>query len=159
METDVKKFVYVAIAIVICFSSSVFAIAANDEALVRILTRAYIVDNFTAYCAQFDPSIIQHTRSRIGDVRALALHIRDEVVAGMPFEEANQIIIRSAQAARAGALLAVRRLYGPNPEEERTRLTEWCQHSAEPSVQDFVKAHDQHHDQFDAFIENAKRSR
>jgi hypothetical protein len=75
------------------------------------------------------------------------------------FEEANQIIIRSAQAARASALLAVRRLYGPNPDEERTRLTEWCQHSAEPSVQDFVNAHDQHHDQLDDFIENAKKSR
>ena len=88
-------------------------------------------------------------RSAIGDTRALAQHIRGEVVAGLPLEEANQIIIRSAQAARAGALLAVRRLYGPNPDEERTRLTEWCQHSAEPSVQDFVNAHDQHHDQLD----------
>lgn len=159
MEADVKKLVCVAITIVFSLSSAVSAIAADDETLVQILTRADIADNFVEYCAQFDPSILQHTNSTVGNIRALALHIRGEVVSGLPFEEANQIIIRSAQAARAGALLSVRRLYGPNPDEERARLTEWCQHSAEPSVQEFVKAHDQNHDQFDAFIENAKRSR
>ena len=154
-----KKFVRIAIMIVLGLSSAVPAFAADDDVLVRILTRANIANNFTEYCAQFDHSIIQRTRSAFGDTRALAQHIRGEVVAGLPFEEANQIIIRSAQAARASALLAVRRLYGPNPDEERTRLTEWCQHSAEPSVQDFVNAHDQNHDQLDVFIENAKKSR
>ncbi len=159
MEANVKILVCIAITIVLSLSSAVSAIAADDESLVQILTRADIVDNFTEYCAQFDPSIVRRTGSGIGDVRALALHIRNEVVAGLPFEEANQIILRSAQAARAAALLAVRRLYGPNPDEEHSRLTEWCQHSAEPSVQEFVNAHDQHHDQLEAFIESAKKSR
>ena len=120
-----KKFVRIAIMIVLGLSSAVPAFVADDDVLVRILTRANIANNFTEYCAQFDPSIIQSTRSAIGDTRALAQHIRGEVVAGLPFEEANQIIIRSAQAARASALLSVRRFYGPNPDEERTRLTEW----------------------------------
>jgi hypothetical protein len=159
MEADVKKLICVAITIVLSLTSAVSAIAADDESLVQILTRADIADNFTEYCAQFDPSIVRRASSGIGDVRALALHIRDEVVAGLPFEEANQIILRSAQAARTSALLAVRRLYGPNPDEEHSRLTEWCQHSAEPSVQEFVNAHDQHHDQLEGLIENAKRSR
>jgi hypothetical protein len=44
------------------------------------------------------------------------------VIAGLPFEEAKQIAIRSAQAARTGALLSVWRLYGPDPNEEHARL-------------------------------------
>jgi hypothetical protein len=154
-----KKFVRIAIMIVLGLSSAVPAVAADDDVLVRILTRANIANNLTEYCAQFDPLIIQRTRSAIGDTRALAQHIKGDVVAGLPFEEANQIIIRSAQAARTGALLAVRCLYGPNPEEEHTRLTEWCQHSVELTVQDYVNAHNQYHDQMDVFIENAKKSR
>jgi hypothetical protein len=153
-----KKVTRIATTIVFVLSSAVPAVAADDDALIQILTRADIADNFIEYCAQFDPSIIQRTNSAIGDIRALTLHIWDEVVAELPFEEANQVIIRSAQAARAGALLAVRRLYGPNPDEERARLTMWCQQSVEPDVRDYVNSHDQHHDQFLIAIKNATKS-
>ncbi len=154
-----KRLFGAAIAIVLGLSSSVPAIGADDGALIQILARADIADNFTEYCAQFDPSIVQRTSSIVGNIRALALHIRDEVIAGLPFAEANQIIVRSAQAARTGALISVRRLYGQNPNEERARLTEWCQQSVERDVKNYVNAHDQHHDQMDISIENAKRFR
>jgi hypothetical protein len=154
-----KKLAGFAIAIVLGLVPSIRAIAADDEALVQILTRADIADNFTEYCAQFDPSIVQRTSGAVGNTRALALHIRDEVIAGLPFEEAKQIAIRSAQAARTGALLSVRRLYGPDPNEEHARLAKWCQQSVERDVKNYVNAHDKHHDQMDISIENAKISR
>jgi hypothetical protein len=56
-----KKFVLIAIMIVLGLSSAVPAFAADDDVLVRILTRANIANNFTEYCAQFDPSIIRRT--------------------------------------------------------------------------------------------------
>ncbi len=154
-----RNLICVVITTVLGLSSAVPANAADDEALVQILTRADIADNFTEYCAQFDPSIVRRTSSGIGDIRALALHIRGEVVAGLPFEEASRIVIHSAQAARAGALVAVRRLYGPNPDEERARLAKWCQQSVERDVKNYVNAHDRHHDQLDILIKNAKESR
>jgi len=49
-----KKFVRIAIMIVLGLSSAVPAFAADDDVLVRILTRANIANNFTEYCAQFD---------------------------------------------------------------------------------------------------------
>lgn len=134
------------------------ASAQNDAALVRILGRADIADQFTEYCAQFDPSIVQSTRGAIGDTRALALHIRGEVVSGLPTTEAGQIILRAAQAARAGALLAVRRLYGPDSNETKARITKWCQAKVEPDIKDYVNAHDFHHDRLTAAIQNAKQA-
>lgn len=133
------------------------SLAADDDALVRILARADIAHNFAFYCAQFDPSIIDRTRSAIGDMQALMLHIRSEVVSGLPEPEAFRVVVRSANAARAGALLAVRKLYGPNRQEERARLTEWCQESVVPSLREFVAQHDNNHAVFEKAILRAKQ--
>lgn len=134
------------------------AFAVNDETLVRILTRAYIADNFAFYCAQYDPSIINRTRSTVGDMQALMLHIRGEVVSGLPESEASRIVIRSADAARTGALLAIRKHYGPNPDKERARLHEWCKKSVVPSLKEFVARHDGRHDVLDQEIREAKQA-
>ena len=133
------------------------ALAADDEALVRLLAKADLAHNFAFYCAQFDPSIIEATKSTVGDIQALMQHIRGEVVSGLPQPEAFQIVVRSANAARAGALLAVRKLYGPNREEERARLTEWCRKSVLPSLREFIALHDGNHAVLDKAIQRAKQ--
>lgn len=132
------------------------SLAADDDALVRILARADIAHNFAFYCAQFDPSIIDRTRSAIGDMQALMLHIRSEVVSGLPEPEAFRVVVRSANAARAEALLAVRKLYGSNPSEERARLVEWCGKSVTPFLKGFVSQHDSNHVLLDEAISRAK---
>ena len=131
--------------------------AADDLTLVRILARADIAQNFAFYCAQYDPSIIERTKSSVGDTQALMLHIRSEVTSGLSQEEAATVVLKSANAARTGALLAIRKQYGPNPEEERTRLAQWCETSVVPSVKEFIARHDQHHEVFDQAIRRAKR--
>lgn len=95
--------------------------AADQMTLVRILTSADIAHNFTAYCAQFDPSIIERTKGGAGDIQGLMLHVRNEVIADLPQAEANEIIVRSANAARAGALMAIREHYGSDPTKERNQ--------------------------------------
>lgn len=135
------------------------AFAADDESLVRILTRADVADNFAFYCAQYDPSIIDRTRSAVGDMQALMLHIRGEVISGLPESDAARIIVRSADAARIGALVAIRKHYGPNPDKERARLHEWCEKSVVPSLKEFVARHDEHHAVFDRAIRKAKQGR
>lgn len=131
--------------------------AADDAALVRILTRAYLAHNFAFYCAQYDHSVIDRTKGESGNMQQLMLHIRGEVVFGLPESEASMVVVHSADAARAGALLAVRKLYGPNPTEERARLTEWCENSAVPFIQELVASHDKDHASLDRVIQKAKQ--
>jgi hypothetical protein len=131
--------------------------AADDLTLVRILARADIAHDLAYYCAQYDSSIINRTRSSVGDAQALMLHIRSEVISDLPQNEAAQIVLRSANAARTGALLAIRRLYGQNRKEERARLADWCERTVVPSLKEFVAWHDQHHEMLDQAIESAKQ--
>jgi hypothetical protein len=145
------------IGLLIAICAPTFA-ADDDLTLVRILARADITQNFVFYCAQYDPSIIERTKSRVGDAQQLMLHIRSEVVSGLPQGEAAQIVLRSANAARAGALMAVREHYGPDRAEEHARLASWCEKEVVPSVEEFINRHDHHHDLFDEAIQKAKQT-
>lgn len=131
--------------------------AMDDEALVRILEKADAAHNLASYCAQYDPSIIDRTRSTVGDMQQLMLHIRAEVVAGLPEPEALQIVVRSADAARAEALLSIRKLYGQNRNEEHARLSEWCKNTVVPLLRGFVMQHDNDHATLDEAIRKAKQ--
>ncbi|MFG1284157.1 MULTISPECIES: hypothetical protein [Xanthobacteraceae] len=132
------------------------AFAADDDSLVRILAKADIAHNFVVYCAQYDPSIIERTRGSVGDAQQLMLHVRSDVISGLPQAEALEVVVRSANAARIGVLLAIRERYGPTQSEESARLANWCERSAAPSVKEIVSSHDDHHDAFDAEIARAK---
>lgn len=131
--------------------------AADDEALVQILAKADIAHNFAMYCAQYDRSILDKTRSTVGDMGELMLHIRAEVVSGLPESEAAQVVVRSANAARQGALLTIRKFYGQDPTEENTRLSEWCKNSVVPLLKEFVTQHDNDHASLDEAIRKAKQ--
>ncbi len=120
--------------------------------------RADIAHNFAFYCSQFDPSILDRTRSKIGDIQTLMAHMRGEVVSNLPEAEAARIVIRSADAAYSGALRAVRRFYGSNQQEERARLIDWCENTVVPSIQELVAQHDNNHAALDQAIRRAKRS-
>ncbi|TAL79444.1 MAG: hypothetical protein EPN75_09205 [Beijerinckiaceae bacterium] len=134
------------------------AMAADDRTLVRILARADMAQDLAFYCAQYDPSIIAKTKSSVGDVQALMLHIRSEVTSGLPETEAARVVLLSATAARNGALRAVRKLYGQDPRRERARLASWCETFVVPLVREFAAMHDQHHEMIDQAIERAKGS-
>jgi len=130
--------------------------AADDAGLVRILARADMAHNLALYCAQYDPTIINKTKSTVGDVQALMLHIRGEVIAELPQVEAAQIVLRAATAAKSDALRAVRRLYGSDPQQERIRIANWCKESAVPFVQELVTEHEKHHEVLAREINSAK---
>ena len=84
-------------------------------------------------------------------------HVRNEVISGLPQVKANEIVVRSANAARAGALIANRKHYGPDQKEERTSLSNWCRKSVLPSLLEFVTRHDDHHYLFVEAIKSAKK--
>jgi hypothetical protein len=94
-----KRYGAIALAIGFAILGCGSGIAADDKALIRILTRACVAHNFALYCTQYDHSIIDRTKSAIGDMQQLMLHIRGEVVSGLPEFEASTVVVRSADAA------------------------------------------------------------
>jgi hypothetical protein len=159
MELAMKQVWKLGTGVILLVMTFAPTFAADDLTLVRILARADIAQNFAFYCAQYDPSIIERTKSSVGDTQALMLHIRSEVTSGLSQEETATVVLKSANAARTGALLAIRKQYGPNSGEERARLAQWCETSVVPSVKEFIARHDQHHELFDQAIRRAKQSR
>ena len=158
MATFMKTIWNVEGAILLFLPIAGTAFAADDDALFRILMRADIAHNFAAYCAQFDPLILQRTRGSQGDMQELSQRIRDEVISGLPTDEAYQLVLRSAKAAQVGALTTIRQLYGPDPDEERARLKNWCEVSVTPSLKQFVSDYDEHHEAFEESIRKAKEA-
>ena len=131
--------------------------AADSETLEQILTRTDVAHNLAFYCAQYDRSIIDRTRSTVGDMQQLMQHIRREVVSGLSEIDALYVVLRAANAARTESLIAIRKFYGTNPDEERARLSEWCEKTVVPSLKGFVASHDNAHALFEQAIEKAKQ--
>ncbi|MFH1556121.1 MAG: hypothetical protein ABII76_14870 [Pseudomonadota bacterium] len=134
------------------------AAAADDDALVRILTKAFLAQNFAAYCAQFNPDIANTTRGKEGNISQLVQHIRSDVIEGLSKEDAEIVIRRSADAARAGALLAIRRFYQSDLSLQRQEIAAWCTLSIPSDIVEYVQDHDGQHDQFDRAIAAAKKA-
>lgn len=132
------------------------SLAANDETLVRILTRAFVAQNLTIYCAQFNPEILRITTGKQGDISQFAQHIREKIIDGLPPEEAGLVVQRSADAARAGALMAIRRFYQADREREKQLISAWCTQSIPNDVMAYVRFHDERHDMLMGMIASAK---
>ncbi|MFG1315578.1 hypothetical protein [Xanthobacter autotrophicus] len=132
--------------------------AVEDEVLVRVLTRAFFAQDLAIYCAQFDKNIMQKTSNKNGDVSDLAHHVRSEVILGLSANEAAVVVQRSANAARTGALLAIRRLYESDRDREQRRISEWCERSVTPEIIQYIRDHDDKHEAFVGVISAAKIS-
>lgn len=130
--------------------------ATDNGTLAFILTRAFLAQNFVMYCSQFNPYILGKAQSQQGNISSLVNHIRAEVISGLRETEAESVILRSADAARTGSLLAIRQFYEVPPKLQRQRISEWCERSIQVDVTKYIEDHDQDHDLFLKEIFEAK---
>lgn len=137
--------------------AAVPAFAVDADALVRILSPAYLAEDLAAVCSAQDPSFMQDGLGHFPSVRSYAVHIRGEVVEGLRPEEAERVVKRAADAAKNAALLAVRARSAATPEEERSNLLDWCRDSALPFVRQIVAEHDRNHAAVEHALDVAKR--
>lgn len=107
----------------------------------RDLVQAFTLQNLAVYCSQFTPSALSQTVGKDGGVNGLAHHVKTEAAAQLAQEDAERLIRRSADAARAIALTAVRRHYDADRAVETARITEWCDAVVVPEVRRHVEAH------------------
>lgn len=107
----------------------------------RDLVQAFTLQNLAVYCGQFTPSALSQTVGKDSGVNGLAQHVKTEAAAQLPQEDAARLIRRSADAARAIALTAVRRHYDADRAVETARITQWCDAAVVPEVRRHLEAH------------------
>lgn len=135
------------------------ATAADIDALVQLLSPANLAQNLAAVCTAQDEFFLDATRGEHGNMHALAQHVKEEVIDGLSPEEADRVLRRAANAARNAALMAIRLLSAPTPQEEKIRLQTWCEETAKPFVRAIVGDHARRHELLDQALRNAKRDR
>lgn len=107
----------------------------------RDLVQAFTFQNLAVYCGQFTPSALSQTVGKDGGVNGLAQHVKTEAASQLPQEDAERLVRRSADAARAIALTAVRRHYDADRGVETARLTEWCDAAVVPEIRRHIESH------------------
>lgn len=122
--------------------------AADLKELARLLAPALIAEQFTNVCATFDDKSL----GRVDDVRTLAGHIQQEVLAGLPAEQAQTVVVAAANEARSLALREVHAL-----KNAQNALVSWCEDVANAFVDRIAVAHTTAHASLDAAINLAKR--
>ena|SRR5215207_10295183 len=134
------------------------SLSANLDALVQLLSPAYLAENVAVVCTANDPTFATETSGRHGAMGAYAQNMKEEIIAGLDDGEANTVLRRAADAARAAALMAIRANEAPTPDEERRKLIAWCQTSGRPFVQSIIISQDQKYDTFKEAVARAKSS-
>lgn len=107
----------------------------------RDLIRAFTFQNLTVYCGQFTPAALSQTVGKDGGINGLAHHVKAEAAAGLPEADADRLLRRSADTARALALNAVRLHYDADREVENARITQWCDAVVVPAVRRQIESH------------------
>lgn len=114
---------------------------ASESHSERDLVQAFTLQNLAVYCGQLTPSALSQTVGKDGGVNGLAHHVKTEAAAQLPEEDAERLVRRSADAARAIALTAVRRNYDADRGVETARLTEWCDAAVVPEIRRHIESH------------------
>ncbi|PZQ18144.1 MAG: hypothetical protein DI565_05430 [Ancylobacter novellus] len=131
--------------------------ALNEDVMRNVLSSILLAQNFTSVCVKVDPDFAAKTGGKGGDADTIIAHMKEEILATMTREEAAQIVVSAAGAARAVGLGMIRALSGGPIEEQESRLKELCDGTAKPLVKGVVETHEERHDFFEQMIEDARQ--
>ena len=135
------------------------AAGARDlEMLARVLIPAYMAQDFAAICGTQDVFYLSaELKDGVRSVSIYAWHVKKEVTADIPDEDAAQIRLTAANTARDVARQELALLAEQQSVDPRDSLHRWCERSAKPFILEIMKKHDEKHRQFDEIVERAKR--
>jgi len=132
------------------------SLAANLDELVQLLSPAYLAENAAVVCTANDSTFAVQTSGRRGSMSVYAQNMKQEIIAGLDEDEANTILRRAADAAKAAALMAIRAHASSTQDEEKQKLIAWCETSGKPFVQNIIMGQDQKYDSFREAVAHAK---
>ena len=117
------------------------ALSADLDRLARFLTPALMAHQFTAVCqardTQFELEI-----GGLSTINIFVERVRDSVLSKLTPDQAREVLIAAATAARDVALIEIRSLSSPSKEEEIRRYQEWCSVSVPHFIKNLIERHD-----------------
>jgi hypothetical protein len=146
-----------ACAALFCFPAS-RSCAKDLETLTRLLVPAYIAQNFMALCVSQDLRFLAEPGEGAASRAAFAEHVKREITIDLPESEAEAVRVTAANtarmAARQGLTTGLGRDSATLPSEP---LAGWCHAAAKPFIEDVIRAHYEHHAEFERIVAAAKR--
>ena len=138
------------------FLSAQPAHTVDYEALARLLYSPYLALNYAVLCSVHDPSFQEKTAGPRGPMLAYMQHIRDEVLASLSSSEAQSVMVRAADAAKARAGADIRALaYGEMVDP--VAVAAWCESHVKTVVRGVMETHDLRHTDFERLLAEARK--
>ena len=129
---------------------------ANDlEMLTRLLTSAYMAQNFTVLCTDQDTHFLSDVNDGAALLSAFAEHVKKVVTIDLPESEAEVVRVTAADTALHVARQELRLLGRQSVPADALR--KWCDRSAKHFIIEILSKHQERHDEFDRLVDGAKR--
>lgn len=133
------------------------AFAQDIEALGRLVTPSYTAMSFAGLCATEPGWVGAQPRGARGYAIHYAQHVKDEVIASLPQNEAVTVLKSAADAARNEARAQLRnKVIVADKAAEAVRFREWCNGYVNGFIADLIRRHDGDHVAFLRNVEVAK---
>jgi hypothetical protein len=146
------------ISLLACAFVSTSAASADLVRLADILAPVLTARQFAVLCRAADPSF-DDVRGSLGTVQTYSRHMRDEILDGLPQDQAGIVLTSAADRARSTARERLQP-FAPSPNEVNvSALANWCQESTRRYIRTVLAGHDNDHDGYDNTIRSAKQSR
>jgi hypothetical protein len=146
------------ISLLACAFISTSAVAADLVRLADILAPVLTARQFAGLCRAADPSF-DDVRGSLGTVQTYSRHMRDEVLDGLPQDEAGVVLTTAAERARSTARERLHAFASSANDVNVSALANWCQGSARLYIRTVLTAHDNDHNAYESTIRSAKQNR
>ena len=96
-----------------------------------------------------DSSELGDERGSLGTVQTYSRHMRDEILAGLPQDQAGVVLTSAADRARSTARERLHAFASSPNEVNISALANWCQGSARLYIRTVLAGHDNEHDAYE----------
>jgi hypothetical protein len=147
-----------AASLLACALISKSAAAADLVRLADILAPVLTAGQFAVLCRAADPNF-GDVRGSLGTVQTYARHMRDEILDGLPQDQAGVVLTSAADRARAAARERLHAFAFSQNDVNVSALANWCQESARLYIRTVLAGHDDDHNAYENTISSAKQNR
>lgn len=133
------------------------AVARDLEKLARLLTPAYMAQNFVSVCSDREGRFLSELNASVSSILDFAGHVNQEVTLNLSDKEAFQVRLMAANVARTEVRTQLNPFRGGDPSIQEKAFREWCLYSIEPYVAGIVRVHQDRHADFNEQVEAAKK--
>jgi hypothetical protein len=146
------------ISLLACAFISRSAAAADLVRLADILAPVLTAGQFAVLCRAADPNF-GDVRGSLETMQTYSRHMRDEILDGLPQDQAGVVLTSAADRARSAARERVHAFASSPNEVNVSALANWRQRSARLYIRTVLAGHDNDHDAYESTIRSAKQNR